>query len=151
MQDNPMEECKLTSNTYEHMLKPQILKVPIGCDLLQSLKDFCKRYQSLLNIYTAEGMVDNVTICQPTEIESLSYQPLCGRFEIQGLCGFCSDSDSSLVICMGDSEGQVVVGLVCNDSFLEAASPITITAAPFKLYLDCHNQNDTINPKYSDE
>lgn len=117
----------------EDAMRPHILEVAGGHDVVECLSQFCGRRQVGLCVLNGRGMVTNVSIRQATGTGSTV--TFHGRFEILSLSGAYipgSDSSSSpcaLSISLAGAQGQVVGGTVAG--VLRAAGPVIIIVASF--------------------
>lgn len=117
----------------EDAMRPHILEVAGGHDVVECLNQFCGRRQVGLCVLSGRGMVTNVTIRQATGTGSTV--TFHGRFEILSLSGAYiphSGSPSSpcgLSISLAGAQGQVLGGSVAG--VLRAAGPVIVVVASF--------------------
>jgi len=117
----------------EDAMRPHILEVAGGHDVVECLTQFCGRRQVGLCVLSGRGMVTNVTIRQATGTGSTV--TFHGRFEILSLSGAytapsgASSSPCGLSISLAGAQGQVLGGSVAG--VLRAAGPVIVIVASF--------------------
>ncbi|KAF2291838.1 hypothetical protein GH714_035912 [Hevea brasiliensis] len=127
----------------ESAMKPAILEISAGSDIIDSIISFARRNHSGISIMSATGSVSNVTLRQPIpHAPSLS---LHGPFNLLALSGSflgslapkqCSSSGSSSFhssscfgITLAGAQGQVFGGIIAGKVL--AASLVVVVAATF--------------------
>jgi len=131
---NKAKPAVIITRDSEDAMRPHILEVAGGHDVVECLTQFCGRRQVGLCVLSGRGMVTNVTIRQPNG--SGSTVTFHGRFEILSLSGAyntpsgsSSSISSGLSISLAGAQGQVVGGSVAGT--LRAAGPVIVIVASF--------------------
>lgn len=127
----------------ENAMRPHVLELCAGCDVVESVAQFARRHHLGLCVISGKGTVANVSLHHPaTAAGAQSGRPSAttltfhGRFDILSLTGTyllptspSSPSTSSFTISLAGAQGQVVGGTVAGS--LVAASPVVLIAAAF--------------------
>ncbi|KAJ9146581.1 hypothetical protein P3X46_028825 [Hevea brasiliensis] len=126
----------------ESAMKPAILEISAGSDVIDSIISFARRSHTSISVISATGSVSNVTLRQPIPHAPSLY--LHGPFNLLALSGSflgsfapkeCSSGSSSLhsSCCFGISlagaQGQVFGGIVAGKVL--AASLVVVVATTF--------------------
>lgn len=113
----------------ESTMKPHVLEIPDGCDIVQCLMSFSQKHQVGICVLSARGAVASVSLRQGGTVT------LHGRFELLSLSGAYLPPSSQAVsagglsISLAGPQGQVVGGTVGD--FLSTAGPVVIVVASF--------------------
>ncbi|XP_031475555.1 AT-hook motif nuclear-localized protein 17-like [Nymphaea colorata] len=128
----------------ENAMRPHVLELCAGCDVVESVAQFARRHHLGLCVISGKGTVANVSLHHPATVAagapsgrpSATTLTFHGRFDILSLTGTyllptspSSPSTSSFTISLAGAQGQVVGGTVAGS--LVAASPVVLIAAAF--------------------
>ncbi|KAF5742689.1 putative DNA-binding protein ESCAROLA [Tripterygium wilfordii] len=113
-------------------LHSHVLEITSGSDIVESLANFAHRRHRGVTIMSGSGIVNNVTLHQPTALGGVI--TLQGRFEILSLSGAFLPAPSppgatGLAVYLAGGQGQVVGGTVMGS--LVASGPVMVIAATF--------------------
>ncbi|CAN6465774.1 unnamed protein product [Victoria cruziana] len=125
----------------DNAMRPHIIEVPSGCDIVEAVAQFVRRRQFGLCVMSGSGTVANVTLRQPASPGATVTFP--GRFDILSLSATylpssssASPTSSSIVansggftISLAGAQGQVIGGPVVGS--LLAAGTVVVVAASF--------------------
>ncbi|OAY57976.1 AT-hook motif nuclear-localized protein 28 [Manihot esculenta] len=140
---NKPKRPSITTDESESYLKPAILEISAGSDIIEAIIGFALKNDTCITLVSATGSVSNVTFRQQTpDVPPLS---LHGTFNLIGLWGSflgsfdpknCSSDSSSLLspssfgISLAGPERQVFGGIVAGK--VVAASIVVVVAATFR-------------------
>ncbi|XP_031498981.1 AT-hook motif nuclear-localized protein 17-like [Nymphaea colorata] len=125
----------------DNAMRPHIIEVPSGCDIVEAVAQFVRRRQFGLCVMSGSGTVANVTLRQPASPgATVTFH---GRFDILSLSATylpssspASPTSSSIVansggftISLAGAQGQVIGGPVVGS--LLAAGTVIVVAASF--------------------
>ncbi|KAF3794699.1 AT-hook motif nuclear-localized protein 17 [Nymphaea thermarum] len=126
----------------ENAMRPHVLELAAGCDVVESVARFAQRHHLGLCVISGRGTVANVSLHNSTAVASSGRSPagtitFHGRFDILSLSGTyllpsspsSPPASSSFTISLAGAQGQVVGGTVAGS--LVAASPVVLIAAAF--------------------
>jgi predicted DNA-binding protein with PD1-like motif len=134
----------------ESAMRPVILELASGCDIIASLSTFSLRRRTAVSVISGIGGVSNVTIRHPGSPSSSI--TLHGRFEILSLSGTIllptssssNSENAGFAILMCGPQGQLIGGNVVGP--LTAAETVMIVAAVYSApemhHLPYHMENE---------
>lgn len=121
----------------ESAMRPVILELASGCDIIASLSSFSLRRRTAVSVLSGTGSVSNVTIRHPSSPSSTIM--LHGRFDLLSLSGTIllpnstsgnnANANAGFAILMGGPQGQVIGGTVGGP--LTTADTVMIVAAVY--------------------
>ncbi|XP_065879107.1 AT-hook motif nuclear-localized protein 15-like [Euphorbia lathyris] len=126
----PVFITKHTDSDSDSSIKPAILEISAGADIIHSIIKFATKNHVGVTVLSATGSVSNVTLRHPNaHAPSLS---LHGPFNLLALCGSFLGGSSCLSfgISLAGAQGQVFGGIVAGK--VVAASQVVVVAATFR-------------------
>lgn len=138
----------------ESSLKPILLEISAGSDIVESLIDFARKRQIGITVLSCSGSVSNVTLRHP-----LSHAPslsLHGPFNLLSLSGsfivgskqisFLSSSGScfSFGICLAGAQGQVFGGIVGGKVIASSVVVVVVTTFQNATFHSLPSENDEV-------
>ncbi|KAI3992035.1 hypothetical protein MKX01_014926 [Papaver californicum] len=135
--NRPKPPVVITQNipTDECAMRPHVLEIPIGVDIINAITRFSRRHNIGVCLLSGSGSVANVTLHQPSTTPGATVT-FHGRFEILSISAtFVPPSSSLSAIISGFSislagpQGQIFGGSVVGS--LVAASTVFVVASSF--------------------
>lgn len=119
----------------ETAMRPVILELASGCDVIAALSAFSLRRRAAVSVLSGTGAVSNVTLRHPSSPSSNII--LHGRFDILSFTGTLllptpsssASANTGFAILMGGPQGQVIGGSITGP--LMAAETVMIVAAAY--------------------
>ncbi|ESW14239.1 hypothetical protein PHAVU_008G264600 [Phaseolus vulgaris] len=123
----------------EHVEKPILIQIPRNSDVIETLTQFARDYQTSITVQTASGSILNATLRDDSEYE-ISTFIVHGPFTLVSLSGTCINNNSSTTlssnfdcffnICFCSNIDQSFMGVVGGKVI--AGDDVVLTATIFK-------------------
>ncbi|XP_004491301.1 AT-hook motif nuclear-localized protein 28-like [Cicer arietinum] len=141
--NKPKPPVVINIDPSETSMKPILIEIPAGNDVVESLINMAWRHQADISVLRGFGMVSNITLCNPiSHSPAFTYQ---GPFQMISLCGTYVNPNcgrvpsqfithpacSSFTIYLSGGRGGQVFGGVVGGKVM-AAEVVSITATLFK-------------------
>ncbi|XP_077224465.1 AT-hook motif nuclear-localized protein 28-like [Tasmannia lanceolata] len=133
--NKPKPPIIITRDPDSSSIRPHVLEIPIGIDIIDSISRFAHRRNIGLCLLSGTGTVANVTLQQPSSATPASTVTFHGRFEILSISATflppatLSSFSVGFKISLAGAQGQVVGGSVVGP--LVAAGTVVVLAAVF--------------------
>ncbi|KAI3972570.1 hypothetical protein MKX01_019228 [Papaver californicum] len=135
--NRPKPPVVITQNipTDECAMRPHVLEIPIGVDIINAITRFSRRHNIGVCVLSGSGSVANVSLHQPSTTPGATVT-FHGRFEILSISATFVPPSSSLTaiisgfsISLAGPQGQIFGGSVVGS--LVAASTVFVVASSF--------------------